>query len=147
MSATNTFEDGLLTLIFLNSDLAAVGDATGLRGSSTAGSFYIGLHENTLTDTDDAQTTDESTYTSYAREAVVRSGSAWTVSSGTVDNDNAIVFTAATGGSSTVTDFSIGSALSGTGQIFIYGALSAPLAISNGITPQFAAGALDISIN
>ena len=44
MSATNVFENGLLSLIFENANYANVGDATGLRGSSTAGSFYISLH-------------------------------------------------------------------------------------------------------
>lgn len=44
MSASNAFETALLTLIFNNTNLANVGDATGLRGSTTAGSFYIGLH-------------------------------------------------------------------------------------------------------
>ena len=44
MSATNVFENGLLSLIFENANYANVGDATGLRGSTTAGVFYISLH-------------------------------------------------------------------------------------------------------
>lgn len=40
MSKGNTFENDLLLLIFNNTDAALIGDATGLRGSSTAGSLY-----------------------------------------------------------------------------------------------------------
>jgi len=37
MSASNAFETSLLGLIMTNVDAANVGDATGLRGSTTAG--------------------------------------------------------------------------------------------------------------
>lgn len=146
MPATDLFEDDLLDLIFTNVDAPNVGDAAGLQNSATAGSFYISLHTATLNDTHSAQTQDEAAYTSYARVAVARSTSGWTVASGTVDNDAAISFPAATGGSETETYFGIGSALSGAGNLQIYGALTASLAVSSGITPEFAAGALDISL-
>ncbi len=147
MSASNAFEDQLLSLIFTNVAATNIGDAGGLLPSATAGSFFIGLHTATIVDSDSVQTTSEATYTSYARVAVARSAAQWTVSSGNIDNDNAITFPAATGGSDTVTDFTIGQATSGAGGIQIFGALTASLAVSNGITPQFAAGALDISID
>jgi hypothetical protein len=44
MSATNNFEAGIMQLIFENVNYANIGDATGLRGSTTAGVFYISLH-------------------------------------------------------------------------------------------------------
>ena len=147
MSATNTFEDGLLSLIFLNTDLADVGDAAGLQNSATAGSMFVSLHTATLSDTTANQSVSEAAYTSYARIGVARSGSGWTVTSGTVDNDAAITFPAATGGSETETDFGLGFAVSGATALHIFGALTASLAVSNGITPEFAAGALDISID
>ncbi len=147
MSASNAFEDQLLSLIFTNVAATNIGDAAGLLPSASAGSFFIGLHTATIVDSDSLQTTSEATYTSYARVAVARSAAQWTVSSGNIDNDNAITFPAATGGSNTVTDFTIGQATSGGGGIQIFGALTASLAVSNGITPQFAAGALDISID
>lgn len=146
MSATNVFENGLLSLIFENANYANVGDATGLRGSSTAGVFYISLHTATPDETG-TQTTNESAYTSYARVSVARSTAGWTVASGVADNDAAISFPACTGGSSTVTHFGIGSDSSGTGNLFMYGSLSASLAVSSGITPEFAAGALDVSLS
>jgi hypothetical protein len=144
MSATNAFETQLLQLIFENANAANIGDATGLRGSSTAGSFYISLHTADPTDAG-TQTSSEAAYTSYARVAIARSTGAWTVTGNEATNDSAITFPACTGGSATVTHFGIGTDSSGAGNLLFSGALSASLAISNGITPSFAAGALDVT--
>lgn len=146
MSATNVFENGLLSLIFENANYANVGDATGLRGSSTAGSFYISLHTANPNETG-SQTTSEAAYGSYARVAVARSTAGWTVASGVADNDSAINFPAATSGSETETHFGVGSDSSAAGNLFIWGALTASLAVSTGITPSFAAGALDVTLD
>lgn len=147
MSATDVFENGLLSLIFENANYANVGDATGLRGSSTAGVFYVSLSTGTLTDTS-TQATTETVYTNYLRSggSVARSTAGWTVASGTADNDGAITY--ATGGASgaTITDFGIGSDSTGAGNLFLYGALTASLAVSSGITPSFAIGALDVTL-
>jgi hypothetical protein len=144
MSKGNTFETELLQLILNNTNLALVGDATGLRGSSTAGSLYVGLHTGDPGETGD-QTTSEATYTSYARVAIARSGAAWTVTTGTATNAGAVTFPAATGGTNTITHFSVGTASSSTGKILYKGALTASLSVSSGITPAFAIGQLSIS--
>lgn len=144
MSATNVFENGLLSLIFENANYANVGDATGLRGSTTAGVFYISLHTASPGETG-TQTTSESAYTNYARISVARSTAGWTVASGTADNDAAITFAACGVTGSTVTDFGIGSDASGAGNLFLFGTNTASLSVSSGITPQYAAGALDIT--
>jgi hypothetical protein len=44
MSKSNSLENALLLLIFNNTNFANVGDATGVRGSTTAGSLYLSLH-------------------------------------------------------------------------------------------------------
>ncbi|MEJ1933714.1 hypothetical protein WDZ92_26230, partial [Nostoc sp. NIES-2111] len=44
MSKSDTFENDLLLLVFNNTNIALVGDATGLRGSAAAGSLYLSLH-------------------------------------------------------------------------------------------------------
>jgi len=144
MSATNVMENGLLSLIFENANYANVGDATGLRGSSTAGVFYISLH---TADPGEAgsQNTTESAYTNYARQSVARSTAGWTVTSGVADNDAAITYPLCGVTGSTVTHFGIGSDVSGAGNLFFKGA--SPLAVAAGITPSFAAGALDISLD
>lgn len=143
MSATNAFETALLNLIFANTNAANVGDATGLRGSSTAGSFYISLHTADPGETGD-QTTSEATYTSYARVAVARSGAGWTVSGNNASNAAAVTFPTATGGTNTITHFGIGSASSGAGNLFFTGELDASLAVTTSVTPSFAIGELDI---
>lgn len=141
MSATNALETAILTLLFENGNAANIGDATGLRGSTTAGVFYISLHTADPGETG-TQTTSEATYTSYARVSVARSSAGWTVTGNTVVNDGAITFPACTGGSNTITHFGIGSDASGTGNLFLSGALTGSLSVSSGITPAFAIGQL-----
>lgn len=142
MSKGNTFETDLLSLIFNNTDAALIGDATGLRGSSTAGSLYVALHTGDPGEAGN-QTTSEAAYGSYARVAVARSGAGWTVTGNAVTNAALIQFPQCSSGSETETHFSIGTASSGTGKILYKGALSASLAVSSGIQPQFGAGDLD----
>lgn len=146
MSATNAFETALLNLIFLNVDVANVGDAAGLQNSAAAGSFYISLH---TADPGEAgsQTTSEATYTGYARIAVARTAGGWTVSGSNASNTAIITFGACTAGSSTITHFGIGSDVSGAGNLFLSGTVTPNLAISVGITPSFAIGALDVDLD
>lgn len=144
MSATNAFEDKILSLYLTNADAANIGDATGLRGSTSAGSLYVSLHTADPGETGD-QTTNESAYTNYARVAVARSVAGWTVTSGVGDNDAVISFPACGATGSTITHFALGSAASGAGNRDMNG--TASLTVSNGITPQFAAGALDVSLD
>ena len=144
MSMTNAAEQALLDLIFTNVDWANIGDAGGLQNSATAGSFYISLHTANPDETGD-QTTNEVAYTSYARVAVARSGAGFTRTSSTVENAALVQFPQCTGGSATATHFGIGTASSAAGNLIFKGALTSSLAISNGIQPQFAAGALDVT--
>lgn len=90
--------------------------------------------------------TNEVSYTGYARVAVARTSGGFTVSGNTVSNTAAVTFGACTAGSSTATHFSITVASSGASQILARGALTASLAISAGITPSFAIGDLDATL-
>ena len=142
MSKGNTWETELLQLVFNNTDAALIGDATGLRGSSTAGSLYVSLHTGDPGEAGN-QTTNECAYTSYARVAVARTAGGWTISGNAVTNAALVQFPQCTGGSETATHFAIGTASTSTGKILYKGALSASLAISSGIQPQFSAGEID----
>jgi hypothetical protein len=133
-SKGNTFENDLLLLIFNNTNAANVGDATGLRGSSTAGSLYVSLHSADPGETGD-QTTSECAYTSYARVAVARSSGGWTVTANSVSPASTITFPAATGSTCTAAYWAVGTASSGTGKILYYGTVSPSMSISNGVTP------------
>lgn len=147
MPLADTFENDLMLLVFNNTNAANIGDATGLRGSSTAGSLYVALHTGTPTDTMD-QTTNEATYTGYARVAVARTSGGFTITANAVVNAATITFGACTAGSSTVTYFSVGTSSSGTGKVLWYGTVNSAgsLAVTAGITPSFAAGALSCDI-
>lgn len=134
MSKTNSWENGLLELVFKNTNFANVGDATGLRGSSSAGSFYVSLHTADPGEAGD-QTTNEATYTSYARVAVARSGAGFTVTNDSVSPAADVTFPASTGGSSTITHFGIGTASSGAGVLLYKGAVSVSKTIDSGDTP------------
>lgn len=143
MSKSNSWENALLLLLFNNTNVANVGDATGLRGSSTAGSLYISLHTADPGEAGD-QTTNEATYTSYARVAVARSGAGFTVSGNSMNFAAAVNFPAGTGGSGTVTHFGIGTASSGAGVLLYSGTVTPNIVTGNGVTPQLttAAGAV-----
>lgn len=139
MSKANTWENALLQLLFENTAFTNVGDAGGLRATATAGSLYFSLHTADPGETGD-QTTNEVTYTSYARVAVARSTSGWTVTANAVAVDANVTFPAGTGGSGTATHWGLGTASSGAGQLLYKGAISPSIVCGNGVTPQLTAG-------
>ena len=139
MSKSNTLESDYLLLMFNNTNIALVGDATGIRGSTVAGSVFVGLH---TADPGEAgtQSTSEISYTGYGRVAVARAGGSWSVS-GTAPTQVAPVaainfgqMTAGAGG--TATHFTIGAEVSGTGKMLYKGAITPTIVVSNGVTPQ-----------
>jgi hypothetical protein len=147
--ATDLFEDDLLDLIFTNVAAPNVGDAGGLQPSVAANNFHISLHlADALTDASTLQTDNEAAFTPYARQPVARSTAGWTVASGVVDNDNLLQFGNASAGTpETITDVGIGFAASGAGVLQIWSQLLADLIVNIGVNPEFAAGALDISLD
>ena len=146
MSMTNAAEAALLDLLFLNVDWANIGDAAGLQNSATAGSFYISLHS---ADPGEAgnQSTNEISYTGYARVAVNRTAGGWTRTTSTIANTALVQFGQCTGGTATATHFGIGTDSTGAGNLLLKGALNASLSISNGIQPQFAARAMTATVD
>ena len=146
MSKTNAFETGLLEVIFQNvvsnAAIAALGD--GLRASITAGSLYVSLHSSDPGESG-SQTSSEVAYDDYARVTLARGVGAWAVSGNTADNVAEVAFPPATGGSDTARYFGVGTAATGTGNLLYSGTVTPNLAISNGITPRFAAGDLNVT--
>ena len=139
MSKANTLETAFLELLFTNTTFAGVGDATGLPGSAVAGSLYFSLHTSDPGEAGD-QTTNECTYTSYARVAVARSGSGWTVTGNAVAVDANVTFPGGTGGSGTATHWGLGTDSSGAGKLLYKGAISPSIVTGSGVTPQLTAG-------
>lgn len=141
---SDAYESDFLKLTFQATAIANIADNA---ASSPLTSLFVALHTADPLEAGD-QTASEATYTSYARVAVARTSGGWTLS-GTaptqVANAAAINFPACTGSSSTVTHFSIGVATSGASKTLYAGLLTSSLAISTGITPSFAIGALVIT--
>ena len=144
MPASNAFQSDILKLIFENIALANIGNAAGLQPSSVAGSVYIATHTANPT-AGGTQSTSESAYVGYARVPISRASGSFSLTGASptsISNTAAVTFPPCTGGSETETYFSIGMQSSGAGEIIVWGPLTSSLAVSNGIVPSFAIGAL-----
>lgn len=140
MSKASGWENALLLLLFNNTNAATIGDATGLRGSTTAGSLYLSLHTADPGNAG-AQTTSEIAYAGYARVAVARGAGGFTVSGSSLALTAAANFPAGTGGSGTASHFGIGTAASGAGVLLYSGTVTPNIVCGNGITPQLTTAA------
>lgn len=142
-SKTDSFENDILLLIFNNTAIANIGNAGGLQPSGVAGDLFVGLITDAVATSDSVEGT-ETTYTGYAREAVARSGAGWTVSTNNCSNTSAITFGQCTVGTPNIRYANIYTAVTAGDRLY-WGQLDADLAVSPGITPEFAAGDLDIN--
>ncbi len=132
MSKGNTFENDLVKLIFQATAIANIADNA---ASSPLTNLYVSLHTADPGETGD-QTTSETAYTSYARVAVARSGSGWTVTNNSVSPAANIDFPACTGSTSTITHFGVGTASSSTGKLLYKGTVTPNISVSTGVTPR-----------
>ena len=144
-SISNVFANELALLLFNNTDIANVGDVAGLQNSASAGSLYVSLHTDDPGDAGTA-TTNECTYPSYARVAVARSGSGWTILLRNATNFADVVFPTRAGvGTETAKNWAIVKESSGASIILFKGLLTDELIITNNIAPRITAGSLDIN--
>lgn len=139
MSKSNTFENDLVKLIFQAETIPDFAQA--LSGGSV---LEISLHTANPDETGN-QSTSEIAYTNYARVAVARTASGWTVSNNQASNAAAINFPQCGASGGTATYFGVGTNHTGTGKLLYSGQLTAQLVISEGITPSFAIGALTVT--
>jgi hypothetical protein len=141
----DTFELDLLKIIFNATAIANIADNA---ASSPLTNLYVALHTADPLEAGD-QTSNEATFTNYARVAVARTSGGWTCATAsgvsTASNAAAITFPACGVTGNTITHVSIGVATSGASKMLYGGALTASLAISNGITASFAIGQLSVS--
>lgn len=141
MSKSNFAENSLLLLLFNATAIANIADNA---VAAPLTNLYVALHTADPGE-GGSQTTNEAAYTSYARVAVSRDGAGWTVSGNSVQNTAAVVFPESTGGTETITHLSVGTAVSGAGNLLYSGALDTPLDVSTGIEPRFLAGTLVVT--
>lgn len=132
MSKSNAFENDLLELIFNGVAIANLADNA---ASSPLTNLYVSLHTADPGEAGD-QSTNETTYTSYARVAVARTSGGWTVTGNSVSPVANIDFPAATGGSGTITFFGVGSASSGAGVLYYSGTVTPNISVTAGVTPR-----------
>jgi len=131
---TDIFENDFLKLIFNGTAIANIADNA---ASAPVTNLYIGLHTADPTDAAaSGQSTNETTYTSYARVAVARTIGGWTVTGSVVSPVANVSFPQCTGGTATITHVGIGTAASGTGKLIFSGALTPAIAVATGVVPQ-----------
>lgn len=135
MAKGNTFIQQLLELIFQNQAIPDIGDSAGLQPSAAAGDLYLSLH-SADPGAGGNQTTNEVSYTGYARVGVGRSGGNWPRTGQSISPAATITFGTCTAGTVTATHAAIGTASSGTGKILYSGTITPNIAIGPGITPQ-----------
>jgi hypothetical protein len=108
--------------------------------------WYISLYTDNPGSTGD-QSTNEVTYTWYARVPVIRSDAGWELLGSVINNATLIQFWKRTNAWSLIaTHWAIGRTLTWAGQIIQYNALADALPIAQNITPQIAVWDIDLNI-
>ena len=142
MPKSTSASNSILALIF---NATAWADIAENDSSTPATNLYLSLH-TADPGVAGSQETNDTSYTNYVRIAVARTTGGWDAPSGGATANAALAQFAQCGASgATLTHVAIGTASSGAGLVLYAGALTSSLAVANGIQPQFAAGALDIS--
>lgn len=121
MSKSNTFENSLLLLLFNNTAIANIGDAAGLRATTTPGSLWLAMHTADPGEAGSAITS-ECAYLNYARVAIARSGAGFVVTASAVSPAaNADFPQAGAGANEVATHWSVVNTVSGAGIILYKG--------------------------
>lgn len=132
MSMSNSTENDLLKMFLKGTDPSYRAGAT----------QYLALF--TADPGETASLAAEANYTGYARVALTKA-SAWTDGGSTFTNAALIQFGSCSAGSNTLTHFAVVDTASGAVAMMLSGALTAPLAVTSGIQPQFSVGTLSIA--
>lgn len=135
---TDVFELDFVKLIFNGTSIANIADNA---AASPLTDLYISLHTADPTDAAaSGQSTNETTYTGYARVAVARTTGGWTCATAagvtTVVPVANITFGQCTAGSASITHVGIGTAASGTGKLLFSGSLTPAISVAVGVVPQ-----------
>lgn len=142
MPKSTSASNSILALIFNATAWTKIAD----NASSTPyTNLYLGLH-TADPGVGGSQGTNETSYTNYVRVAVARTTGGWDApASGATQNAALVQFAQCGASGATITHVSIGTESGGGSTVLYAGALSSSLTVANGIQPQFAAGALDVT--
>lgn len=132
---SDTFEANILKLLLNATPIANIADNA---AASPLTNVYVALHTADPGDSG-LQSTNEATYTGYARVAVARTTGGWTISGSSPTQAvpaATINFPACTGGTNALTHASIGIAASGATAIIASGPLDVTINVSSGVEPR-----------
>jgi hypothetical protein len=132
MSIADVTETAILALIFNATAWANYADNA---ASSPQTNIHMALATADPTDSG-TMSSNEATFTSYARVNVARTSGGWTVTGGSVSPVANIDFPAGTGGSGTATHFSAGKTGGGAAAILWSGTVTPNIVSGNGVTPR-----------
>ena len=131
---TAYLENAWLKLVFNATAIANIADNA---SASPATAYYLSLHTADPTDTPATeQTTNETSYTGYARYELERNGTDWVVTGSSVSPGANVDFPECTAGTATVTHAGIGTAASGNGKLLFVGVISPSIVIAAGVVPR-----------
>jgi hypothetical protein len=132
MGKSSAFENDVLKLVFNATPIANIADNA---ASSPLTNLSVALH-TADPGVGGNQTTNEANYTGYGRVNVARTTAGWTVTGNSVSPVVSVGFPICTGGSNTVTFFSVGVPGGGTTKILYSGTVTPNISVATGVTPQ-----------
>ncbi|SEF22741.1 hypothetical protein ABL840_38650 [Variovorax sp. NFACC27] len=133
MPYTTASANALLKLVLQAIPIPGIADNA---ATSPSASLYVSLH-TASPGAGASQTTNEVTYPGYARVAVTRGPTGWTVAGNVANLVAAMEFVEVSGaGISTATHLGIGTAAAGNGILLTYGALDPVIPIQAGVAPR-----------
>jgi hypothetical protein len=134
----SVFDNDLLQLIFNGVAIPGIADNA---ATSPLTNLYLSLHTSDPGVVSD-QSTSEAAYQGYARQAVPRDTTGFTISGGRIASPTSTVSFPASTGSATETETfaAIGTAATGTGKILYVGPITPPINVATGIAPQLTTG-------
>lgn len=132
MSKGDVFENDFLKLVFHGIGIANLADNAAVAPMAN---LSVALHISDPSETG-LQNTNEATYAGYGRQSVARTPGGWTVNGNSVSPAANITFNVCSGGTNTITHFSIGATGGGSTKIFFSGPVSPNIPVSAGISPQ-----------
>ena len=133
--------DNFLALVYNATAWANIADNA---AASPVTNIYVALSTATGA-VADTMSTNEATYTNYARQTVARTTGGWVAPASRVTSNAAqITFPQCGVTGNTITSAKTGKA-TGASDVFHYGDLNASIAVSNLIQPIFAIGAMTIT--
>ena len=123
---------------------AAIANIADNAGTSPITNIKVRLATDSYTAAS-AGNANEATYTNYAAQDVARSVAGWTApSAGATSNAAAIEFPQCGASGNTITSAATTKG-AGASDVFHYGDLNSPIAVSNQIQPRFPIGAMTIT--